>query len=177
MERETIVAHVVKAAQQVFEMMLGMEIQPAQAYIENSAPQASGGVVALIGLGGAWMGTGMMTCSPALACQIASTRLMTEYRGVSEEVLDAMAEMANMIFGHMKTEIEEQLGALCLSIPTVIYGRNFATRSLNQQAWSVIPVRVGEDTLELRICLSPNRDQWASGRIQPRSFPLHHDGN
>jgi chemotaxis protein CheX len=172
MERETIVTHVVTAARQVFEMMLGMEIRPGQDYLENNTPQPSEGVVALIGLGGAWMGIGMMVCPPTLACKIASAMLMTESAGVSEEVLDAMAEMANMIFGHMKTELEEQLGGLCLSLPTVIYGRNFATKSVSQQPWTVIPVQVGEDTLELRICLTPNREQRADPRPH---FAMHHE--
>jgi chemotaxis protein CheX len=172
MERETIVAHVASAAKQVFEMMLGMEIEPGQDYVESGTPRPSGGVVALIGLGGAWMGTGMVTCPVELSCKIASTMMMSEYTAVTDDVLDAMAEIANMIFGHMKTEIEEQLGGLCLSIPTVVYGRNFATRNVSQQPWSVIPVKVGEDIFELRICLTPNREQRTGPRLH---FAMHHE--
>ncbi|HMF76462.1 MAG TPA: chemotaxis protein CheX [Bryobacteraceae bacterium] len=164
MERETIVAHVVTGARQVFETMLGMELHPGQDYIETSPQPASRGVVALIGLGGAWMGTGIVACSPELACKMASAMLLSEYQSVSEDVLDAMAEIANMIFGYMKTEIEEQLGGLCLSIPTVVFGRNFLTRSVGNQPWSVIPVKVGDETLELRICLTPNRETNNVGR-------------
>jgi chemotaxis protein CheX len=172
MERETIVAHVATAAKQVFDMMLGMKVEPGESYIENSVPQPSGGVVALIGLGGAWKGTGMVTCPVELSCKIASAMMMSQYLGVTDEVLDAMAEIANMIFGHMKTEIEEQLGGLSLSIPTVVFGRNFATRNVSQQPWSVIPVKVGEDTFELRICLIQNPEQ----RWGPRPhFAMHHE--
>jgi chemotaxis protein CheX len=172
-QREIIVAQVVTAARQVFETMLGTEIQASQDYIENNTQHASGGVVALIGFGGHWMGMGMITCAPQLACKIASSMLMSEFTGITEEVLDAIAEITNMIFGYVKTEIEGQLGGLCLSIPTVIFGRNFATRSISQQAWSVVPVRVGDDTLELRICLSPNCEPRTGGRMQPRPFTFH----
>jgi chemotaxis protein CheX len=172
MERETIVAHVASAAKQVFDMMLGMQVEPGESYVETGAPRPSEGVVALIGLGGAWMGTGMVTCPVELSCKFAAAMMMSEYAGVTDEVLDAMAEIANMIFGHMKTEIEEQLGGLSLSIPTVVFGRNFATRNVSQQPWSVIPVKVGDDTFELRICLIPNRDQ----RTGPRPhFAMHHE--
>ena len=175
MERETIVAFVAAAARQVFDMMLGMEITPGPDYIETQVPEASGGVVALIGIGGAWMGTGMVTCPVELSCKIASTMMMAEYTAVTDDVLDAMAEIANIIFGNVKTELEEQLGNLCLSIPTVVYGRNFATRNTSQQPWSVIPVKVGEDSFELRICLTPNREQQRAG---PRPhFAMHHDAS
>jgi CheY-specific phosphatase CheX len=81
--------------------------------------------------------------------------LMTEYTEVNEEVLDAMAEMANMVFGNVKTNLEDLLGNLGLSIPTVIFGSSFATRAVGKQTWNVIQVHSGPDTLELRICLSP----------------------
>ena len=51
--------------------------------------------------------------------------LMTEASAVNEEVLDAMAELTNMVIGNVKTKLESQLGPLGLSIPTVVYGRNF----------------------------------------------------
>jgi chemotaxis protein CheX len=76
-----------------------------------------------------------------------------------------------MIFGSVKTELEEELGALGLSIPTVIFGRNFATRSVGQQAWTVFPIKAGSDEMELKFCLMPNRDFQQSirhGRVQPQ---------
>lgn len=172
MERETIVAHVVTGARNCFETMLGMEIQPGQDYFDETPPPAAGGVVALIGLGGAhWMGTGLMSCSPEMACKIASVMMMADYPGISDDVLDAMAEMANMIFGYVKTEIEEELGGLCLSIPTVVFGRNFATRSAGKQPWSIIPATVGDEKIELRICLSRAENKMTS-QVLSRSFGL-----
>ncbi len=177
MERERIVAHVINGAKQVFETMIGEEIEPGADYVENSAPQPSEAVVALIGMGGAaWMGTGMVTCQPTLACKLASGMLMAEYVGVNEDVLDAMAEIANMVFGHVKTEVEEELGGLALSIPTVVFGRNFITRSVGQQDWSVIPIKVGSQTMELRICMTPNRVPRSAGRLPAPSFALHEGG-
>jgi chemotaxis protein CheX len=97
---------------------------------------------------------------------------MTEYDAVTEDVLDAMAEMANMIFGNVKTELEEQLGGLGLSIPTVIFGRNFATRSVGQQSWTVVPIRAGSDLMELKICLAKNHDHQGGSRAHMRPYSL-----
>ena len=168
MDHEKIVGIVSQASKDVFSTMLGLEIEVGKSYIESGAPAASQKVVALIGLAGQWIGTGVIGCSPEFACRIASLMLMAEYPAVNEEVLDAMAEMANMIFGNVKTELEETLGALGLSIPTVIFGRNFATRSVGQQAWTVFPLKAGSDEMELKFCLMPNRDfQTRTARVHP----------
>ena len=169
MDQELIVGIVSRAAKDVFGTMLGLEIDLGEAFIEKSSPPESQKVVALIGLAGQWIGTGVIGCSPEFACRIASLMLMTEYQAVNEDVLDAMAEMANMIFGSVKTELEEHLGALGLSIPTVIFGRNFATRSVGQQAWTVFPLRAGTDEMEMKFCLMPNRDF----HMTPRALRAH----
>ena len=164
MEQEQITDIVRRAAKDVFGTMLGLEIELGDSFTEKSSPPESQKVVALIGLAGQWIGTGVIGCSPEFACRIASLMLMAEYPAVNEDVLDAMAEMANMIFGSVKTELEEKLGALGLSIPTVIFGRNFATRSVGQQAWTVFPLKAGGDEMELKFCLMPNRDFQMSPR-------------
>lgn len=164
MEQQEIADIVRRAAKDVFGTMLGLEIELGASFIEKSSPPESQKVVALIGLAGQWIGTGVIGCSPEFACRIASLMLMAEYQAVNEDVLDAMAEMSNMIFGSVKTELEECLGALGLSIPTVIFGRNFATRSVGQQAWTVFPLKAGADEMELKFCLMPNRDFQMSPR-------------
>ena len=175
MDQEQIVSIVGRAAKDVFGTMLGLEIELGQSFKEQSSPPESQKVVALIGLAGQWIGTGVIGCSPEFACRIASLMLMAEYQAVNEDVLDAMAEMANMIFGSVKTELEEHLGALGLSIPTVIFGRNFATRSVGQQAWTVFPLKAGTDEMELKFCLMPNRDFQMSHRaLRAQPMVLDH---
>lgn len=65
------------------------------------------------------------SCSPRFACQIAGALLMSPpFEAVNEEALDGVAEVANMIVGNVKTFLEERLGSMALSIPTVVFGRN-----------------------------------------------------
>ena len=84
--------------------------------------------------------------------------MMCEYTSVNEEVLDAVAEVTNMIMGNVKTSLEEDLGAMGLSIPTVVYGRNFSSRTVGKQEWSVVPFKVGTEDLEVQVCLAPGRE-------------------
>jgi chemotaxis protein CheX len=158
MDQQKIVNTVSAAARDVFSTMLGVEIEIGEPFAEKGFSAESQKVVALIGLAGQWIGAGVIGCSPAFACRIASLMLMTEYASVNEDVLD------------VKTALEEELGGLGLSIPTVIFGHNFATRSVDQQAWTVFPLKAGSDEMELKFCLMPNRDfqkHMRHARVQP----------
>jgi chemotaxis protein CheX len=155
---EDLVALVRGASEEVFSTMLALELQPTDAYVESSAALANNGVVSFIGLAGSWVGTGSISCSATLACQIAGALMMCEYTSVNEEVLDAVAEVTNMIMGNVKTTLEDKLGPMGLSIPTVVYGRNFSSRTVGKQEWSVVPFKVGAEDLEVQVCLAPSRD-------------------
>ena len=58
-------------------------------------------------------GWGRAACRVRLqfACKMASHLLLTEYGAVDEDVLDAVAEVTNMIIGNVKTTLENRLGA------------------------------------------------------------------
>lgn len=170
MDQELLVKEVVGAAKNVFETMLGLEVTPGDSTIEQNAPAENERVVALIGLAGTWIGTFMLCCKPELACKISSLMLMMECESINEDVLDAMAEMANMIFGNVKTELEPKLGNLGLSIPTVIFGRNFVARNAGQQSWTVVPIHVADQLMELKICLAKNKEDPPTGSTRVRTY-------
>ncbi len=158
MDQDTVVKLVSGAAREVFSTMLGLSISAGQPFIEQAAPAEAERVVALIGLAGSWMGTGMLSCSPEFACRISSLMLMTEYLSIDCDVLDAMGEISNMIFGYVKTELEALLGPLGLSIPTVIFGRNFSTKSIGSQSWTVVPITSDGHRMDIKICLTPTHN-------------------
>ena len=86
--------------------MLDAQVGFEAATIESQTPEANDGVVSFIGLAGSWAGSGSLACSPAMACRICSQMLMTESQAVDDEVLDAVAELTNMIIGSVKTDLE-----------------------------------------------------------------------
>ena len=83
---------------------------------------------------------------------------MAEYTSVNEDVLDAIAEITNMIIGNVKTLLEVDLGPMGLSIPTVIFGRNFASRTAGTFEWSVVPFVLDGEKIHIQICLAPQKD-------------------
>ncbi len=153
-----------EAARSVFFTMLGLPLTDKPSYEAPTEPaDACDGVEALVGIGGSWTGTGRICCSSKFACTMAGALLMTTCEALDEEVLDAVGELANIVIGNIKTGLEEQLGPLGLSIPTVIFGRNYRTRSAGVTSWLVVPFESNEELWEVRFCL-----------VQPRTVSRAH---
>ena len=102
--------------------------------------------------------SGRISSPPELACKLAAAMLMTSCESINEEVLDAAAEIANMIIGNVKTSLEEKLGPLALSVPTVIFGRNYRTHSSGVHSWTVVPFIAGGAKMDVSFCLKPARN-------------------
>jgi chemotaxis protein CheX len=160
------------ATNEVFTTMLNLEVTAGEVFVEKEEAVPSSGVVSLIGLAGSWVGSGSMACSAGCAAKIASALLMAPYTAIDEDVLDAVAEVTNMIIGNVKTVLEARLGAMGLSTPTVIYGRNFQTRSSGNQKWTVVPFALGEDRMCVQVCISPNDE--AGKKTTRTGFPVPH---
>jgi len=160
-EEKLIIEYIKASTEGVFSTMLGLEVCSESAFTDANAPAVSDGVLAIVGLAGSWTGAGVISCSAAFACRICNQLLMTESASVNEEVLDAVGEVANMVVGNFKTMIEEHLGPLGLSIPTVIYGRNFTSRSLGTNHWIVLPFKCDGESVTIRCCLAQSKDPIA----------------
>jgi chemotaxis protein CheX len=139
------------AANDVFATMLGLEIRGAELALSPVNTHAR--VTALLGLTGEWSGSGQVSCDPALACSIAGQFLMAEYGEVNDEVLDAIAELANMIVGNVKTAMEDRLGPMGLSTPVMISGE-FETRVVGNPAWVTVPFECAAGNMTVQIVLS-----------------------
>jgi chemotaxis protein CheX len=163
---------VTTATSEVFSMMLGVEAAAGEAFVQTTATAPASGIVSLVGLAGDWVGTGSISCSAPLACRISSLMLMAEYPGVNDEVLDAVAELTNMIIGNVKTALEERLGPMGLSVPTVIFGRNFQTRNAGNHEWVVVPFKCEDESLYVQLSLMPSRD--TSQKTTRPGFPMPH---
>jgi len=157
-----------KAAREVFETMLMLPLEVEPSLMRNHIePETFHGVVALVGVAGSWTGTGHISCSPPFAQKLAGALLMSEYNAVNEEVLDAVAEVANMIIGNVKTIFEERLGPLGLTVPTVIFGRNYQTRSAGVKDWVLVRLRSENESMDINFCLMPSRAPHHHPRPDP----------
>jgi chemotaxis protein CheX len=163
----TIAQSLIRSTGDVFSTMLGTELPCGEVAAEGNSGEPNDGVVSFIGIAGSWAGTGSISCSPVVACRVCAAMLMTEATAVNEDVLDAVAELTNMIIGSVKTDLEAELGPLGLSIPTVVFGRNFKTRSAATAEWIHVAFEWDGEPLRIKMCLAPSEKPHA----------VHHGGN
>ena len=169
---ELILDAITRSTTEVFSTMLDAQIRRGEPSVENSSPEANDGLVSFIGLAGAWAGAGSLACSAAMACRVCARMLMTESAAVNEEVLDAVAELTNMIIGGVKNDLEVRLGPIGLSIPTVVYGRNFKTKGAGHADWLVAPFYWDDDPLLVKLCLAPGEKAHAQLHALGQTCPV-----
>lgn len=109
----------------------------------------------MLGLTGAWGGSGQLSCDRELAVHIARQLLMSDCASVDEEVLDAMAEVANMIVGNVKTHLEQTLGPMGLSTPAVFFGGDFETRVVGKTNTVLVPFGCAAGELTVQVAVAP----------------------
>ena len=88
---------------------------------------------------------------------------MAEYPEINDEVLDAIAELANMIVGNVKVALEDRLGPMGLSTPVMISG-DFETRVVGNPAWVTVPFECDAGNMTVQIVLSQSQT-----RLKPRA--------
>jgi chemotaxis protein CheX len=145
---------------EVFATMLDFKVALEGVSATGDSTAANAGLLATIGIAGPVSGSGSICLSKSLGCKIASRFLMSEYVEVNDEVLDAIAELTNMIIGGVKTALEDKLGPMGLSIPTVIFGERYLARRPSASERMILSFRCEDDpeeTFTILICLVSER--------------------
>jgi chemotaxis protein CheX len=175
---QEIATAICSSASDVFSTMLGMELVAGRMEVGEAASRNRAGVVALLGFAGDWAGSGTIYCDGRFACRMAGQLLMAEYDTVNDDVLDAVAEVGNMIVGNVKTMLEQTLGPMGLSTPTVVYGRNFETRTVGTREWVTVPFAWGEYSMGVQITIAPNpRKDRPQKRVTLSTHPCPYCGS
>jgi chemotaxis protein CheX len=145
-----------QAAAEVFSTMLNQPARQDQPVVRQSMEVWKDGAVSLIGLTGEWVGSGALSCSSDCARWMSSQLLLSEFDEVTDEVLDAVGEITNMIIGNFKNKLAERTGPLAMSIPAVVYGQQMRTTTRGGgKDWIAFPLTCRENTLELLVQLRP----------------------
>ena len=102
-------------------------------------------VTSMVGLAGSHSGILAIHCPKKLALMVTSNMLGMEVTDVDEDVNDAMGEIANMVGGDVKHIFSPKGADINLSIPTVIYGSDYALESVSNAESLVMPFVCGEE--------------------------------
>ncbi len=108
------------AAKEVFETMIFMDIARNP---EDENPIEHDSFLGTITFNGDLEGCLGICCSETCAGTIAANMLGLEPTEISkEDINDAMGEVANMIMGSIKSRIQNAVGSIRVSIPSVVRG-------------------------------------------------------
>lgn len=114
-----------RSTQEVFEIMLGCQIQPAA----SSEREVNGGLTAIVGLAGVLCGVVTVCCAMQTAGQIAHG-MLGDAADSEGQVVDALGEMCNMIAGNFKNKLAGTDERCMLSVPSVVSGAEYKFHSL-----------------------------------------------
>lgn len=112
---------VVSSLEEAFKTMLGVTVtRSGLNLMENN--QALHPVSGIIGVSGKGVGTIVLSLSKPVAIKAASTMLMMEIDDLTDDVLDAVGELTNMVSGGAKARLAQF--SFSMSLPNVISGDN-----------------------------------------------------
>jgi len=106
----------------VFQTMLDIEMQPAEAPYTPIANAVTGAVY----FAGEWRGALLIECTRQQACYLAHRFMGVETpSAVDDDVRDTVGELANMLAGNLKSVLPRGVG---LSMPSVVEGTDYSLR-------------------------------------------------
>jgi CheY-specific phosphatase CheX len=136
-----------QAAQEVFEMMIGIGLRRCAA---SQTPEA-GEFAAVIGLAGPLSGVFAIRCDAQTAIGIARGMLGVDEVAAKGEVRDALGEVCNMVIGDFKGKTGRVGEASVLSVPTVIHGHDYRVRPLINGSYIECRMESDDGVLQLRL--------------------------
>ncbi len=140
----------ISALSTTFSTMLNTEVRRCQVSLKaDECPMHE--ITGIIGLSSdKAVGTVVLSISKAVALKAASAMLLTEVNEITDDVVDAVGELTNVIAGAGKAELEEY--HLSSSLPNVITGRDHSIRFPSEAAplcvqfesdWGPLALEVG----------------------------------
>ena len=118
MER-VVVDAIERATLDVFSLMVGVEVtKEPNAVMANDRRTECTDVVSSFTLTGAISGTASVSYSLQLAHFI-TNQMLQSTESQENEVLDAAGEVANMIVGNVKNDLEDHLGHIEIGVPAI----------------------------------------------------------
>ncbi|MCA9231373.1 MAG: chemotaxis protein CheX [Planctomycetales bacterium] len=140
------------AVSNTFSTMLDCEARRGEIALVSSGTKLFP-ISGVIGLSGMAAGTVVINLSKEVALKAASAMLMMNITEINDDVIDAVGEIANMVAGQAKAELEEY--NLSVSLPNVVTGEDHAIRFPSDAK----PIGVAFDTdfgpLRLEVGLEP----------------------
>lgn len=152
LSEDDLARYVITATKEVFTTMVMMEL--ADSYpLSEPITKFHCSVSGMVGLAGTYSGILSIHCPKPFALRITSNMLGMDIEEISEDVSDALGEVANMLGGYVKMMLSSGGMDIQLSIPTVISGEEYTINSTTENDCVIIPFMFEEDKFLVALTL------------------------
>jgi chemotaxis protein CheX len=134
-------AKIVEVTKEIFETMIMMDVTPGQPLAEHVS-KFKCSLSAMIGFAGFKQGNLTIHAPEKVAIGLTQNFIGTEIEEINEDVQDAMGELANMIAGSLKPIISNGGKSIELSLPSVVYGKEYTMTVVSKADWIIVPFTV-----------------------------------
>ncbi len=116
---------IIEAAREVFTGMAMMDISVAGKPLTTLGPLKES-ITGMVGLAGVYRGLVAVHFPIPVALKVTDNFLDTKTEDINEDVQDAVGEIANMLGGSLKAILSDRGKDIELSLPSTIYGSQYA---------------------------------------------------
>ncbi len=141
----------IESTKEIFSSMVMMEITVKGILTDHGLLHNS--ITGMIGLAGTHKGVLAVHIPYAVAMAITSNFLMLDINEITEDVHDAVGEIANMLGGNMKSILSENSRDIDLSIPSTITGAQYNFQSDENVEKVIVEFDTGSGTFLVEINL------------------------
>jgi len=159
-----------KTVVEVFDMMLGMQIEPAEASIESTLTEKR--IVASVNMAGVISGVVSIHVNYDFAAFMAASMLGSSPEETQEsEIKDVMSELVNIVGGNVKSFLNDSGLTCVLSTPSITYGTDFTIENLNVEKYEKLLFAKDTHPLMVEAGLRFHGDQQADAAAAAAARP------
>ena len=146
------------AVSEAFEKTFSIHIRAGRAVIGEGAVQLGGDVSGMVGIIQERL-EGTLTISfPLHVIRKIIPRLLGDEIEVTRDIaMDAVAELTNMIFGQLKTGLNERGHHVRFGLPSVVNGPGHFISHLHDGQYMIIPFEMEGSTFQVHIAIHKDR--------------------
>jgi chemotaxis protein CheX len=141
----------INATLHVLNTMAGLEAKAGKPFLKEDKV-ARGDVSSVIGLTGEVSGTVSVSFSESCILSIVSNMFGEAVTKLNDEIGDATGEIANMISGQARQELEALGRSLKAAIPSVIMGNNHTLTHFTKHPVIAIPFGTNDGDFTIEVC-------------------------
>ena len=136
----------------VLRTMATVDARPGKPYLKKDQ-RAAGDVSAVIGLTGDATGTISITFQASAIVAIVSKMFGEPVTELNGDVSDAVGEIANMVSGQARQELETMGRLLHGGVPSVIVGKDHSVRHISNHPIVAVPFETDDGSFTIEICI------------------------